>query len=138
MKSNFLSVKRACARLTRVASIEAQARIGVYGAQAQALLTLAQMGECQISELGDLMGLGKSAMTTLVGRMVKENLISRSTSKNDARVQLVRLTTSGWASCRSVEKMIADFDAVLLGGFTAKEVEVIECYLERMSKLERL
>ena len=138
MRSHFLYLKRACARLTRVASAEAQATTGLHGAQAQALLVLSEMDECRISDLGNRLDLGKPATTTLVERMEKENLVSRESDQNDARVRFVRLTPDGREAVGSVARMISAFDAKLLDGFNPQEIEVIERYLDRAIRLEGL
>lgn len=138
MRSHFLSLKRACARLTKLASAEAQSRVGLHGAQAQALLVLSELDGCRISDLGARLDLGKPATTTLVERMEKENLISRATDEHDARARVVWLTPVGRAAVGRVTEMISGFDATLVDGFSAQEVDVIERYLERAAKLGRL
>ena len=138
MRSHFLDLKRACARLTKVASAEAQSRVGLHGAQAQALLVLSELDACRISDLASRLDLGKPATTTLVERMEKENLVSRAPDQRDARARFIRLTPEGRSAVSRVIEMISDFDATLVEGLSAQEVEIIERYLDRAAKLERL
>ena len=138
MDSHFLALKQACARLTKVASAEAQAAAGLHGAQAQALLMLPERGGCKISHLGKRLDLGKPATTTLVARMEKASLLCRRPADDDARASILELTPAGRKARTKVTWMIAAFDRALVDGFTAREVKVIETYLARAGQLEKL
>lgn len=138
MESHFLAVKRACARLTKVASAEALATAGLPGAQAQALLMLSQLNGCKIGELGKTLGLGKPATTTLVSRMEKAKLLRRRADKADARANTIELTPTGRKALAKVKRMIAAFDERLVHGFSPHEIEVIETYLARAARIEKL
>ena len=138
MDSPFLALKRACTRLTKFASAEAQARTGLYGAQAQALLVMSEYDGCKISELARLLDLEKPAATTLVRRMEKANLLCRKTHALDARASRLELTQQGHEALAGVKQMIATLDQRLMGGFDSKETAVIMRFLVQASRIDRL
>lgn len=138
MADYFLSLKAACARVTKVASAEAQASAGIYGAQAQALLILSRLDGCKISELARQLDLGKPAATTLVERMEKAGLIHRRPDKDDARASLLDLTQNGRGALAEVKRMISALDQRLVSGFDAQERAVIARFLAQASTFETL
>lgn len=136
MDSLFLQLKRACGRLTKVAAAEAQARIGLHGAQALALLLLTG-GARRINELAQDLDLGAPAATTLVARMEEAGLARRAKDEADSRASRVDLTEHGRASAEKVAGMIAVFDAALLEGLSPEEAAFLRRFLDRLSHLDK-
>lgn len=132
----FLQLKRACARVTKVASAEAQSRAGVFGAQAQALLVIASFEKCKIKDIADQLELGKANLTTLVSRLKSEKLISTQPDPKDRRSTLLVLTNKGKSALADVEILIDAMNAELLEGFGAEDTATIQRFLLQASKLQ--
>ena len=133
MDAIFLSLKHACARVTKLAAATAQAHTGLHGAQAPALLMLSIHGGRKISELARDLEIGKPAATTLVNRMEKAGLVKRRPDKDDARASVIELAGRGRCIADDVAIMIGNFDAALIEGFSAREIETIRRFLVRAS-----
>lgn len=136
MTNYFLTLKSACARITKVATAEAQRHAGVHGAQAQALLFLHQLGSCKISELASHLDLGRPAATTLVARMEKAGLLRRQPDPQDARASLVELTGNGRDTVANVTRVIASLNHRLTDGYSDQELETISNFLINAARLE--
>ncbi len=136
MTSYFLALKSACARLTKVATAEAQSRAGVYGAQAQALLILSRLEACKIIELAKQLDLGKPAATTLVARMEKADLVCRKPDPDDGRASVLHLTSKGRMALKDVKLMISAFDQRLTNDFNERELAVVSRFLAQAVLLD--
>lgn len=138
MDSLFLLLKLNCTRLTKLAHGAAQARTGLPGAQAPALLMLSLHGSRRISDLARDLDLGKPAATTLVERMEKAGLVRRTGDDRDRRASLIELTQRGRDASAEVAVMIGDFDAKLAEGLDEQEQQVVRRFLTRLSQLDTL
>lgn len=138
MDSLFLLLKLNCTRLTKLASAAAQARTGLPGAQAPALLMLSMHGPRRISDLAGDLDLGKPAATTLVERMEKSGLVSRTSNERDGRASIIALTGRGRELAAEVAVMIGIFDATLAEGLDEEEQKTVRRFLLRLSQLETL
>ncbi|MCI5077174.1 MarR family winged helix-turn-helix transcriptional regulator [Oricola sp.] len=138
MDSLFLLLKLNCTRLSKLASAAAQARTGLPGAQAPALLMLSMHGPRRISDLARDLDLGKPAATTLVDRMEKAQLVFRQSDESDARISVITLTERGRAMAADVAVMIGEFDATLVGGLDEHEEAIVRRFLRRLSQLDTL
>jgi len=135
MQSYFLKLKRTCTHLTKVATAEAKSQAGVFGAQAQALLKIAELDGCKISELSHHLELGKSGLTTLVDRLEKQDLVIRESDPDDARATILRLTNKGVRTHGSVLKMVDQLDSRLIDGFSENEIKIIDKFLMQAARL---
>lgn len=138
MDSLFLLLKLNCTRLTKLAAAAAQARTGLPGAQAPALLMLSLHGPRRISDLARDLDLGKPAATTLVERMEKAGLVSRTANERDGRASIIAPTERGREIAAEVAVMIGEFDATLAAGLDAQEEQTVRRFLARLSQLETL
>lgn len=138
MDSLFLLLKLNCTRLSKLASAAAQARTGLPGAQAPALLMLSMNGPRRISDLARDLDLGKPAATTLVDRMEKAQLVFRQSDESDARISVITLTERGRAMAADVAVMIGEFDATLVGELDEHEEAIVRRFLRRLSQLDTL
>jgi DNA-binding MarR family transcriptional regulator len=91
----FLDSVRRLVRLLRVSDRQAQADLGVSGAQ---LFVLAELGKTPALSLGDLAArtrTDQSSVSVVVTRLVEAGLITRDRDPRDARRLVLHLTASG-------------------------------------------
>ena len=122
--------------MTKVATAEARSQAGIYGAQAQAILTIATQNGSNIKDLSDRLDLGKSGLTTLVRRLEDQDLIRRENDPKDGRASILNLTAKGAQAHGHVTKMVAGLDRKLVDGFTNGEIKVIDRFLAQASRLK--
>lgn len=125
----FLLLKSACHQVTTRAAAEAEREAGVHGAQALALIALAEAGDRTLTELAALIDTKLSAAATLLQRLEREGLAQRRPSDEDARAVVVSLTEKGAAAAEAAKAMIAQFDARLRRGFDEAEMAVVLRFL---------
>lgn len=96
---------------------------------------LYQKGECIMSELADDLSITTSAVTGLIDRMIKLNLVSRSRDEKDRRVVRVKITKKGK---NAVDKIIEQRHRMIVDTFEKISKEEREKYLEIMEKVYRV
>lgn len=135
MLDPFFKLKRACSHLTKVATAQAQSQAGVFGAQAQVLFIVHELDGCRMIDLSRRLELGKPGLTTLIGRMEKQELIYRTADPRDARAAVLRLTAKGAQAQAGVSKMVRLLDASLVEGFSTNELQTIQSFLDKAASI---
>lgn len=97
--------------------------------QAGALLFIANREDCCQKDLGEALGLKKSAVTGLVSRMENNALISRKASETDARATTLHLSAKGKAKIPQILPLIKNINVELLEAFSEQEIDVILRFL---------
>jgi DNA-binding MarR family transcriptional regulator len=106
---------RRLVRLLRVSDRQAQADLGISGAQ---LFVLTELGKTPALSLGDLAGrtrTDQSSVSVVVTRLVQSGLITRDRDERDARRLVLHLTAAGRAVLHKApaaaqERLLAVFD----------------------------
>ena len=106
---------RRLVRLLRVSDRQAQAELGISGAQ---LFVLTEMGKTPAMSLGDLAArtrTDQSSVSVVVTRLVEAGLVTRDRDERDARRLVLHLTRSGRALLQRAapvaqEKLLTAFD----------------------------
>lgn len=127
--SMFLKLKRACHQATERASKAAIAEVGVFGAQAFALMALRDGEPLVLSELATRVNAKRASTSALVDRLEDAGLVCRTAHRDDARQTEVRLTYPGRRAANQTMELIKTFDAKLLHGFSDAETAVIDRFL---------
>ncbi|HXH37548.1 MAG TPA: MarR family winged helix-turn-helix transcriptional regulator [Thermoanaerobaculia bacterium] len=111
---------RRLVRLLRVSDRQAQADLGVSGAQ---LFVLMELGKTPAQSLGDLAArtrTDQSSVSVVVTRLVEAGLITRDRDERDARRLVLHLTRAGKALLQKAppvaqERLLAAFDQMPAG-----------------------
>ena len=131
----FAVFDHAYGRLSRRAGA-VLADVGVKPAQATALVYLGYHNGCQLSELAEGIGAGNAAVTGLVDRMEKSELVTRRKLQSDGRGKTVHLTAEGLVKREQVMDRLRTLDEHLSKNFTDVEMETIYKFLNAASELE--
>ncbi len=120
-----------------VLSVVAQAdrRLGAHGltsAQWGPLLKLQKCDGATVAELARWLQIDAGAMTRLLDRLEKKDLVRRVRSTADRRVVRVELTLAGEAAIVEVPAVLAEVMNAHLAGFSMAEWEALKNYLQRM------
>jgi DNA-binding MarR family transcriptional regulator len=113
------------------------ADLGLTGTQSGALFSFDDDGDgLLIGELGAKLGLGQSATSGLVQRLVAAGLVERGAEATDGRASRLKLTRLGRERRREAARRAQSANAALIKGFSEAEIEVIARWLAHVSKLE--
>lgn len=92
-------------------------------------------GPMSAGELAAATGLSSAATTTLVDRLEAKGFVRRVGDSADRRRVLVELTVNGRDLAGAIYGPLVADGAILLGGFTDQELEVVTRYLETSREL---
>jgi DNA-binding MarR family transcriptional regulator len=96
----ILDSLRSIVRELRLASREAEQRVGVHGAQLHALRQLAEGQATSLTELAERTHTDISSVSVVVSRLVEQGLVARKASDDDRRRLSLGLTARGRAVLR--------------------------------------
>jgi len=101
-------------------------------AQGRILFVLWNKDGISIQELAQKTSLGKSTLTSMLDRLEQGGFVKRVPSKEDRRAILIKLTEKDRA-CRDLyTKITKEKTDLFYEGFTAKEIDAFENYLQRV------
>ena len=98
--SVILDALRSIVRELRLASREAEQRVGVHGAQLHALRQLADSPTTSLTELAERTHTDISSVSVVVSRLVEQGLVARKSADDDRRRLSLGLTARGRALLR--------------------------------------
>jgi DNA-binding MarR family transcriptional regulator len=98
--SVILDALRSLVRELRLASREAEQRVGVHGAQLHALRQLADSPTASLTELAERTHTDISSVSVVVSRLVEQGLVARKAADDDRRRLSLGLTARGRAVIR--------------------------------------
>jgi DNA-binding MarR family transcriptional regulator len=96
----ILDALRSIVRELRLASREAEQRVGVHGAQLHALRQLADGPATSLTELAERTHTDISSVSVVVSRLVEQGLVARKAADDDRRRLSLGLTARGRAVLR--------------------------------------
>lgn len=96
----ILDALRSIVRELRLASREAEQRVGIHGAQLHALRQLADNPATSLTELADRTHTDISSVSVVVSRLVEQGLVARKSADDDRRRLSIGLTSRGRAVLR--------------------------------------
>lgn len=91
----ILDALRSIVRELRLASREAEQRVGIHGAQLHALRQLAESPSMSLTELADRTHTDISSVSVVVSRLVEQGLVTRKSADDDRRRLSLALTSRG-------------------------------------------
>ena len=91
----ILDALRSIVRELRLASREAEQRVGIHGAQLHALRQLADTPTMSLTELADRTHTDISSVSVVVSRLVEQGLVTRKSADDDRRRLSLTLTARG-------------------------------------------
>lgn len=106
------------------------AELGVTSIQLAALLYIANHPNCLLGALGKGLSLNKPAITGLIARIEKKQLITKQRSPHDGRATMVRLTQMGAELVSRSSKLVEQTNAQAAEGFSDAELAVVIRYFE--------
>jgi len=102
---------------------------GLGRAQAAVLIFLGYNDGCTLSELAAGVGRKNAAISGLIDRMMKAELVERKSSYGDRRTRTVNLTDKGWLARDAVMNDFRDFNMKLVKGLSESEIETVLKFL---------
>ena len=96
----ILDALRSIVRELRLASREAEQRVGVHGAQLHALRQLSDTPATSLTELAERTHTDISSVSVVVSRLVEQGLVARKSADDDRRRLSLGLTARGRAVIR--------------------------------------
>ena len=83
--------------------------------------------------IANQMGLNESAMTAMVGRLVKNGLLEKTRSSTDRRAWRLSLTDKGTDALMEISSPFGDINAAIDSVITEEEMEAFSDMLERLN-----
>ncbi|MFC4698552.1 MarR family winged helix-turn-helix transcriptional regulator [Glaciecola siphonariae] len=108
---------------------------GASGVQIGALFYLKENPNSLMKTMAKKLLLDDSAVTGLVKRLEKADMVFRQKCPEDGRAFRLNLTTKGEKTILSVIPFLRDFNQSIENQFSSEELDVIERYLTTMRKL---
>jgi DNA-binding MarR family transcriptional regulator len=105
------------------------AKGGLTAAQSGVLFYLGEQDGALIGEAADALDLAPSAMTGLIDRMTRAELVERQADPKDGRAMRLRLTAKGRAARQAAKAGLDGVNAHLTEGFTDEEIGVVARWL---------
>ncbi|GAB3105790.1 winged helix-turn-helix transcriptional regulator [Aestuariicella hydrocarbonica] len=121
-------------RVFKYADAESEKRIGLSVTQSAALMFIATNEGCLQKALSEATGLNQSAVTGLVGRMMKNDLIDRKICPEDGRASRLYLSAKGQAKLPEVFPLIGELNKKLTAGMSTTEIDVVTKFLNNLIK----
>ena len=90
-----------------------------------------------LGELSQRMMVSNGNVTGLVERLVSEGLIAREASREDRRVQMVKLTSAGRRTFRTMAKENGDWISEIFAGLDDKEIDALMQLLAKTKESAR-
>lgn len=102
---------------------------GLTAAQSGVLFFLGEQDGALIGEAADALDLAPSAMTGLIDRMARAELVERRADAKDGRAMRLHLTDKGRIARDTAKAGLRGVNAQLTEGFTDEEISVVSRWL---------
>lgn len=128
----YHALQIAAHRLQKQADQVVMQAAGISTAQSAVLAIVNGQPGLRQNQLASLLGLNESAVTAMVARLIKLNLLSRTRSDEDSRAWELRLTEDGKAALAAIEAPFGEINA-MIDDALGKEVDEIARRLGKLS-----
>ena len=98
--------------------------------QATLLFVLQERDGRIMSELGQIIGVDNSAITGLVDRLEKAELVKRKLNPEDRRSLLIYITPGGRKEAKKAEAIIRSVNSIIKEGFSEREMDTFKKILK--------
>ncbi len=132
-KSVIVDSIRSIAQELRATGKPVDEKLGVTAAQLEVLRALDGGKEWSVNDLAERTFTHQSTVSSIVGRLAEVGLISRTSSRDDARRQAITLTTAGKGVLRRAPDSSEDRLLAALRGMNREELRNLATCLERLS-----
>ena len=129
----FFLLSAGLRRVQRWVERRARDEGGLTGTQAGLLFMLGKDGGVLIGEAAEALDVAPSAMTGLVDRMERANLIERRADARDGRAQRLYLTDAGRKGRERAKAALGDLNDRLAEGFSEPELAVVARWLRDLN-----
>lgn len=133
-KRLFFLINIARHRLFTCADAMCEAQLGMSVTQAGALMFIAKHEGCLQKDLAEALSLNKPAVTGLVSRMQKNELVERKTCELDSRASRLFLSTSAKKKIPNIILLIEKMNQTLNEDFSEQEIDVVIRFLNSVSQ----
>ncbi len=116
-------------RVQRWIEVKMAAKGGLTAAQSGVLFYLGDRDGVLIGEAAEALDLAPSAMTGLIDRMTRAELVERRADPKDGRAMRLHLTDKGRAAREEAKAGLQGIKAQLTEGFTDEEIDVVARWL---------
>jgi len=116
-------------RVQRWVEAKMAAKGGLTAAQSGALFVLGQKDGALIGEAAEALDLAPSAMTGLIDRMARAELVERRPDPRDGRALRLHLTDKGHAARKQARAGVEGLNDHLSEGFTDAEIAIVSRWL---------
>ncbi len=131
-KRLFFLINRAQQRLFRHVERRCEQELGITSVQLGALFYLSKQTDCLLKDLSEGLDLQNSAITGLVARMEKAELVERKTCKDDARATRIKLSAKGKNIVEQSKPLLQEMNRELTKDFSKDEMAVVLRYLNHL------
>lgn len=116
-------------RVQRWIEAKMAAKGGLTAAQSGVLFLLGDQDGVLIGEAADALDLAPSAMTGLIDRMTRAELVERQADPKDGRAMRLHLTDKGRAARAAAKSGLDGINAHLTEGFSEAEIQIVARWL---------
>lgn len=132
----YYLINQAQTNLKKVINKECIETTGISVVQNTALLALEKDDGCTLGDLGDVLNIGKSSLSTLAERMEGAGIIVREIDSYDARTTRVYLTDLGLEKLKLLKPLLRNQNKRLREGFSEAEMSVVVRFLNSAAKIK--
>lgn len=104
--------------------------VGATSTQIAAIFYLLENDGCQLVDLSRELLQNKSAITTLVERMIKNGLLVKTPCSRDGRSHRLHLTEKGKETGKKALPHVADYNKRLAGDFSTAELDTLHRFFD--------
>lgn len=107
-------------------------KYGIVKAQAQLLLLIKENDGCTQKDLASFVGVKYSSMSERLDKLEKNGYIERAVDEDNLKFKRVYITKEGKLAAVQCKRILREIEDVLFKGFTKKDKNQFEEYLNRM------
>lgn len=133
-KRLFFLINIARHRLFTCVDAMCESKLGMSVTQAGALIFIAKNEGCLQKTLAEALSLNKPAVTGLVSRMQKKELIERKACEQDSRASRLFLSKSAKKKLPDIFLLIEKMNQTLNEDFSKQEIDVVVRFLNSVSQ----
>lgn len=130
----FFLINIARHRLFKFADSACESELGISVTQAGALMFIAKHEGCLQKTLAQALSLNKPAVTGLVGRMQKKELIKCQPCRKDARANRLFLSPKAKELLPQIFLLVEKMNKQLSQNFSAEEIDVVIRFLNSITE----
>ena len=131
-KRLFFLINMAQHRMFKYADTHCEKNLGISVTQTAALMFIAKNEGCLQKDLTQALGLNHSAVTGLIGRMLKNELVKRKACNQDGRATRLFLSETGREKLPDIFPLIQQVNEKLTEDFSEQEIDTVTRFLNKV------